>query len=166
MIGKKLTANEFPGWFSQQPCARHIREVILHHTWRPSAAQYRGRATIQSIYRYHTQTNGWRDIGYHYLIGPNGDIWAGRPVAEDGAHVQNRNRGTIGVSLILDGNVEELSEAQRHSLVVVLRMCLDRFKLHTGQLNFHRDYSPKSCPGTKLNKAMVRTWVSNYGQEP
>lgn len=160
MIGKKLTRDRFAYWLSQQPCPRHIGEIILHHTWRPTAAQYRGEATIKAIHRVHTQTNGWSDIGYHFLVAPNGDIWAGRPLARAGAHTKGRNAHSIGVCLIGNFDEEELGTAQRRAAVVVLRACLDRFKLHSEALNFHRDYAPKSCPGALLDKAQWRAWVS------
>lgn len=161
MLGNKLSVRTFANWFYQQPCGRHIDEVILHHTWRPRASEYKGKSTIEAIHRYHVKERGWKDIGYHILIAPNGDIWAGRPIAQSGAHTRGRNRNSIGICLIGDFDQEKLTSGQRKALIVVARTCLDRFHLSSQALNFHRDYAPyKSCPGWGLEKSEVRIWVS------
>ena len=32
---------------------RHPKATVLHHCWRPNAAQYRGLSTIQGVQRTH-----------------------------------------------------------------------------------------------------------------
>ena len=41
---------------------RKIVAVHLHHTWRPTKSQFKGRATIEAIRNFHVNTNGWDDI--------------------------------------------------------------------------------------------------------
>lgn len=160
-------------------CARPIREVILHHTWAPTAAQYRGRETVEAIRRVHMSppaeggpSDGpWRDIGYHYLIGPDGAIFAGRPLAIDGAHVKGHNTGTVGVSLILNGDTEDPTVAQAEAAGALLRALCRRFGLDAAKnfgprTGFHRDYSAKSCPGKRVTKAGVIGWVTGGKVEP
>lgn len=62
---------------------------------------------IRNIYLLHTQSNGWDDIGYNYLIAQNGDLFIGRDpqgVAEEdnivGAHFCGKNTGTMGICLL------------------------------------------------------------------
>ena len=57
---------------------RRIVEIHMHHTWRPTHAQYRGHDTIVAMWRHHTVTNGWSDIAQHISIAPDGEIWSGR----------------------------------------------------------------------------------------
>ena len=38
----------------------------------------RGAGIIRSIYAYHTQSKGWSDIGYNFLVDRFGRIWEGR----------------------------------------------------------------------------------------
>ncbi|OGZ32716.1 MAG: hypothetical protein A2V69_00775 [Candidatus Portnoybacteria bacterium RBG_13_40_8] len=80
---------------------------------------------IQGIYRYHTITKGWGDIGYHYIIDYWGNIYEGRYGGNGvrGAHTyydkkcDNFNVGTVGI--ILMGNYEnsQLPEIMYKSLV-------------------------------------------------
>ena len=37
-----------------------------------------GAGLLRGIYAYHTQSRGWRDIGYNYLVDRFGRIWEGR----------------------------------------------------------------------------------------
>lgn len=58
-------------------------------------------AAIRAIYRYHTQSHGWSDIGYNFVVDPCGKVWEGRhggpraPVV--GAHTGGFNTGAFGV---------------------------------------------------------------------
>jgi len=79
---------------------------------------------IQGIYRYHTITKGWGDIGYHYIIDYWGNIYEGRYGGNGvrGAHAyydkkcDNFNVGTVGILLM--GNYEnaQLPETMYKSL--------------------------------------------------
>ena len=165
MIGTSHQLASIPDIIAAQRCSRPVYEVILHHTWAPNAAQYQGQRTIDGIYNYHTVENGWSDIGYHYLVAPDGNLWLGRPLDRDGAHVLNHNHNTVGVSLILNGDVELPSAAQVASTTATLQALLHRFGIAPEQNfrqghGFHRDYSSKTCPGTKISKAMVLGWLT------
>ncbi|NWG75257.1 MAG: N-acetylmuramoyl-L-alanine amidase [Rubrivivax sp.] len=163
MIGTHHSAVEIGAVVAAQPCKRAVREVILHHTWRPSAAQYRGWTTVEAIRSYHVKQHGWRDIGYHYLVAPDGAIWLGRPLSETGAHVAGHNAGTIGVALILDGDAQPPSALQAAAATALLQAMFKRFGLQAASnfadgRGFHRDYASKSCPGKLVTKALVRGW--------
>jgi hypothetical protein len=165
MIGTSHPIGQIPAAIAAQACSRRITEIILHHTWAPTAVQYRGKPTIEGIHRYHTVDNGWSDIGYHYLVSPDGLLWLGRPLSRDGAHVSGKNAGTIGVSMILNGDVETPGVPQIAATGMCLRVLLQRFGLRAdvnfgAGRGFHRDYSSKTCPGTKISKAQVIGWCS------
>jgi hypothetical protein len=84
----------------------------LHHTHIPVVhAPEEVPEALREIARFHRQTRGFSDIGYHYLIDPYGRIWQGRgPVLSatsrgaiiEGAHAQGFNRDSIGIALIGD----------------------------------------------------------------
>ena len=63
---------------------------------------------LRSIYAYHTQSRGWSDIGYNFLVDKFGRIWEGRYGGVDrpvvGAHTLNYNDYSFAMSAI--GNFE------------------------------------------------------------
>ena len=67
---------------SLRDCCVEYGEVhagFVHHT--VNANNYTAAevpAILRGIYAYHTQSRGWRDIGYNYLIDRFGRIWEGR----------------------------------------------------------------------------------------
>jgi hypothetical protein len=59
-------------------------------------------AEVRSIWFLHTVTNGWGDIGYNYLIDPDGVIYEGRAGGDGviGAHFSCRNMNTVGIGML------------------------------------------------------------------
>ena len=71
-------------------------------------ARPRCPAILRSIYAYHTQSRGWSDIGYNFLVDRFGRIWEGRYGGVDrpvvGAHTLGYNDYSFAMSAI--GNYE------------------------------------------------------------
>ena len=124
---------------------RTINEIIVHCTATPE-----GRIeTVQSIRNMH-KAKGWSDIGYHYLIGLNGECWEGRNVNLIGAHCEGHNSNSIGVCYV--GGVDKKMQAkdtrtekQKDALVALLK---DLRKLYPkAKIYGHHDFNKgKSCP--------------------
>lgn len=80
---------------------------IVHHTAGTDGGTDPS-ATIRAIYYWHAVVLGWGDIGYNYLIDPDGNIYKGRAGTTGvvGAHAYNSvddinfNRGSIGIALL------------------------------------------------------------------
>jgi hypothetical protein len=86
------------GW---KPAYTRITHAVVHHTaGSNTATDY--DAEVRNIWYYHTVTNGWGDIGYNFLIAPDGVIYEGRSGGHGaiGAHFSCRNTNTVGVSLL------------------------------------------------------------------
>jgi len=140
--------------------SRRIDEVIVHHTWSPTAADYRGIATVRAVRQYHMQVRGWSDNGYHVMIAPNGDIFLCRPLSRAGAHTSGRNAHSIGVSFIANFDVEHPEQyGGMQTGIRVIAALLRRFNLDTTAIRFHREFANKTCPGTNLSLAEMRGWV-------
>jgi hypothetical protein len=56
---------------------------------------------VRGIQGFHQNGRGWIDIGYHFLIGPEGIIYQGRPENVRGAHA-TPNTNKVGICLIGD----------------------------------------------------------------
>jgi len=140
---------------------RKINEIVVHCTatnpdwWASRSINQK----ISEIRKWHINQRGWSDIGYHYLIDRDGKIGVGRPVEKIGAHVQGRNEGTIGISLLggydaantdrFDSNFTALQNQAIRSLISDLSK---RFSINI--ISGHNQYAAKACPGFD-----VRKWI-------
>ncbi|WP_329581038.1 N-acetylmuramoyl-L-alanine amidase [Streptomyces sp. NBC_01361] len=84
-----------------------VKAVFVHHsdgTNDYSCAD--SAAIVRGIYAYHTQTNGWNDIGYNFLVDKCGTIFEGRKGGVDrpvlGAHTYGWNRESTGIAVLGD----------------------------------------------------------------
>lgn len=91
-----------------KPVSTIVKHVVVHHS-ATSILNTSYYNVVRNIYVYHTQSNGWDDIGYNYLIAPNGDIFEGRDAQKvddtdniRGAHMCNKNDSTMAICLLGD----------------------------------------------------------------
>lgn len=127
-----------------------VRDVVLHHT----TGTYRGPETIRAIQAFHQgPQRGWADVGYNFLVAPDGTVFEGRGWQLVGAHARNHNAVSVGVAYVGDGRQPVPVEAQR-AIVWLAGEAEDRF----GSLRRvgHRDVGSTVCPGDVL----YRWWVS------
>ena len=146
--------------------ARHpVREIIVHCSatrpdWMAAAPT---SAKLAEIRRWHVQGNGWRDIGYHWLIDRDGTVAAGRAMTEIGAHVAGRNAGTIGICLIGGHGSSAEDRFARHFTPDqdrALRAVIARIKSQTAitAISGHNEHATKACPGF-----YVPVWLKGKG---
>ncbi|MBC6989869.1 MULTISPECIES: caspase family protein [Hymenobacter] len=156
---KQLSLAEFIAVLDRFPFTRHINAVHMHHTWRPNRAQYQGLASIEAMWQYHTQHNGWSDIAQHITIAPDGTIWTGRnwnlaPASSSG-HNGNSLAGPFMFEMIgdFDKGRDPFDGAQRNTALHVVAHVLHKFKLPNEALHFHNQMSVKTCPGSSISYA-------------
>ncbi|MGE9695884.1 N-acetylmuramoyl-L-alanine amidase [Streptomyces sp. CH6] len=82
-----------------------VRAAFIHHS--ASGNNYtceEAPSVIRGIYRYHVESNGWRDIGYNFLVDKCGTVYEGRAggVAKPvmGAHTLGFNTDSTGIALL------------------------------------------------------------------
>lgn len=139
---------------------RPVNEIIIHCT-ATHARWMEGQDTsakVAEVRRWHVRDNGWRDIGYHYLIDRDGTVARGRPVEQVGAHVAGRNTGTIGVSLLgghgsneKDAFTSHFTPEQDAALRKLLADLQGRFPNAT-TISGHNQYAAKACPGFTVSE--------------
>lgn len=135
-----------------------VREAVLHTSATPGD-WWMGKSANQmrdEIDRWH-KSRGWRGIGYHRVIAPDGTIALGRSLHEIGAHVLERNRGTIGICLIPVRTHDGIATFNRFftpAQRAALRAYLAELQAYAGGdiawVTGHNDYAPKECPGFKV----------------
>lgn len=150
------------------PVSQKVTHFIVHHT---AGTATNPRAVMRAIWDFHVNTNGWDDIGYNYLIGQNGEIFAGRADSLRGAHFSCMNSLTMGTALIGNFHRSSPTDTALASLQKLLTLASCRFNVNVAgsslhppsQLNLrhisgHRDGNtatlgcPKGtvCPGDSL----------------
>lgn len=123
---------------------RKIDKIIIH-----CSATVEGRHfTVGDIDRWHKQ-NGWRGIGYHYVIYLDGSVWKGRDDAEIGAHVTGQNAHSIGICYIggidSSGKAKDTrTDAQRAALITLVRDLKVQYPGAT--IHGHNEFANKACP--------------------
>lgn len=137
--------------------------IIIHHS-----ATDKGNA---EVFRKAHMAKGWRDIGYHYVIGNgtytgDGEIEEGRGNDEVGAHAKGYNDKSIGICLV--GNFEKYppSQAQIKSLVKLLKSLLPEYKIPIADVIGHKEVNNTLCPGIyfdieKLRKELLEA-ITDY----
>lgn len=78
-----------------------VTHLIVHHEFGSNSSSD-WAARVRSVQNFHMNSNGWSDIGYNFLIDPNGVIYEGRAGGDSaiGAHFCGRNRNTMGVCML------------------------------------------------------------------
>lgn len=150
--------------------ASKVHMGVVHHTAHTtnlSLANSYSRAEapglIRAMYRYHTQSLGWADLGYNVVIDRFGTVYEGRAGGFErgviGAHAANFNTGSFGVSVI--GNFLQ-SQAPEAALSALEKVIGIKSAIHgidpqgwTDRMGStprptivgHRDVGSTSCPG-------------------
>lgn len=125
---------------------RQINKIVLHHSASPMET-----TTFEDIKRWHIE-RGFKDIGYHWVIDKNGELWKGRPESKIGAHCKGHNRDSIGVCLIGNFEIEEPTEDQIHTLRYLLDFLDDKY--YPLDMYNHWHLSNTKCPGKNLKEIL------------
>ncbi|QBR93916.1 N-acetylmuramoyl-L-alanine amidase [Nocardioides euryhalodurans] len=154
-----------------------LQQVHVHHT--ATGNGYRRSdvpGIIRGMYRYHTQSLGWFDLGYNFLVDRFGRGWIGRSGGAhrlvQGAHTLGFNHQSVGVAVI--GNLEQrrpskgavrmvtriaawkLDKHGRDAVGTVRTTSTGSDRYRDGQrvrlpvIDGHRDTNDTACPGQRL----------------
>lgn len=93
--------------------------IIVHHS-AGSNTQTNWAAVVSYIWDLHVNTNGWDDIGYNWLIDPDGVIYEGRGDSVIGAHFSCMNSQTTGICLLGNFVNQHPSDSAISSLVEMI----------------------------------------------
>ncbi|MER6500255.1 N-acetylmuramoyl-L-alanine amidase [Streptomyces sp. NPDC001455] len=82
-----------------------VKAVFVHHTAETNNYSCADSAAIvRGLYAYHVKANGWKDLGYNFVVDKCGTVFEGRKGGVDrpvfGAHTYGFNRDTAGIAVI------------------------------------------------------------------
>lgn len=136
-----------------------VTKITVHHegstpfyaTAKPDVAR-----RLDSIRNAHV-SQGWADIGYHYVIDPAGRVWQGRPMNLQGAHVKDGNPGNLGVMVMGNFETQRPTAAQLATLDQFVASQMRRYSIAIRSVYTHRELRPTACPGRSLQAYMLQT---------
>jgi hypothetical protein len=187
----------FPGiigrqtWAARAPTegpeyASGVKMGFVHHTATSNDyTPFEGGAIVRAIQAFHMDTNGWKDIGYQFLVDKYGQIYEGRDGGIDkavvGAQAQGFNTGSTAVAAIGDFRAFRPTNPMMESIANILAWKLplhgtdpasdtvmvsaggDRTFYPAGTpvglatISAHRDTGRTVCPGDYLYGAL--DWI-------
>ncbi|MFV0599265.1 MAG: N-acetylmuramoyl-L-alanine amidase [Bacteroidales bacterium] len=131
---------------------RKIDKIIIHCSATPE-----GRAvTVRDIDKWHRE-KGYNGIGYHYVIGLNGEVRKGRDINLIGAHTQGQNYNSIGICYV--GGCDKAMKAKdtrTHAQKVALLNLVKELKKQypKASIHGHNEFAAKACPSFN-----VKSWL-------
>lgn len=135
-------------------------EAFIHHST-DHLAEYADtlaeqKAICRAIQRYHMDTHGWTDVGYHaYVFQPYGHrkyarIFQGRPASHLPAAQLGHNTRTLALCVV--GNFDH-DDSVKDNTRYAIEQYLNTFA-HLRAVGGHRDVTPTDCPGDTLYAAI------------
>lgn len=134
---------------------RHkVTHLTVHHQGERWLQDGDVPAYLRRLQMWSRSIKGWSDVPYHYIIGPDGTIYAGRePTLAGDTNTEYNPEGHVQVMLL--GNFEEQmpTTQQLESTISLLALLLKTYNLHSSKIGAHLHFSAQTvCPGTNLMK--------------
>ncbi|WP_407565275.1 peptidoglycan recognition protein [Streptomyces sp. 184] len=167
-----------------------VNIAFVHHS--ATGNNYRcsqAPSLIRGIYRYHTQSLAWADLGYNFLVDKCGRVYEGRAGgvtrAVLGAHTYGFNHNSTGIAVLgsYDSSAPSRSAVNAVSRLTAWKLGLfgknpesrqtkvssggkytSGTKVRLNVISGHRDGFATSCPGVRLYDRLgaARTSSANY----
>lgn len=150
------------------PSYARARAAFVHHTAETNNyTRDDVPRIIRGIYAYHVKSNGWRDIGYNFLVDKFGRIWEGRFGGIDravvGAHTYGLNSDVFAASVLGNYETAQPTSATLDALAQLIAWKASIHNFDVGgrttiagktyyNISGHRDAKDNStsCPGQYL----------------
>lgn len=136
-----------------------VPNIYIHHTvTNPCSSFSECISRMKQIQNYHMDNRGYADVGYSFLVGEDGKIYAGRGWGRVGAHTEGYNSRGFGISFI--GNFMTLAPntLALNAAKALIQCGINNGKISTSyDLYGHRDLKATACPGDKLYD-IIKSW--------
>lgn len=142
--------------------------IVIHH----SLTKDGNVVDAAAIRKYHMETNGWSETGYHYLTElVNGEyrVVEGRSIMRMGAHVKNFNNISLGICMVGNFDKEPVPVEQWRLTQKLVKRLQWFLHIPTERVIGHREAQAhmnvpadqrKTCPGLLCNMDSFREDIS------
>lgn len=138
--------------------------ITVHHsadTLTPNLDGSLGSSSdaLRRLQRYHMTTEGYGDLGYHFMIDPTGRLFEGRELTWQGAHAGdfNKNKGNIGICLLGNFDTTRPTRAALRTLENTLGNLRTQYSISKQRVYGHQELKSTRCPGTHMMR-----WLKSY----
>lgn len=146
------------------PSHDKFTRITIHHsadalTPNLDGSKASSASALRRLQKVHMEKEDpYADIGYHFLIDPQGRVFQGRELKWQGAHAfRSNNVQNLGICLL--GNFESHRPTPQ-AMKALERTVSDmrrRYGIPRTQLYGHQDFRNTKCPGERL-----MSWVRDY----
>lgn len=152
------TVDEFNQYLHTIKKPSWLKRIVVHHTYTPTVADWRGLKTMQGMYRYY-RTLGW--TGYpHIFVAPDG-LWIMNPLTRTGIHANAANVDSYGFEVVGRYDTIQWQEPIKSLAVGSIAKVAKWANIPLLNIVPHRYFNAsKTCPG----KAITMTWVRRLVQ--
>lgn len=144
-----------------------VTHVVIHHS---ATENYSNdwAAVVRTFWDWHVNLNKWSDIGYNWLVDPNGVLYQGRAWKDgnedtQGAHFSGHNGGTMGTCIIGDFTSVKPTEKALRTAAKLQAYKVSKRSINPMAVSYHastqknlynicghRDGGATECPGNLL----------------
>ncbi len=104
---------------------------------------------VDATRNYHINSNGWPDIGYHYVVA-RGEIALVGSLDTSRANVANRNNEVVGILWAGNGNTTTPTVYDYYAIVNLLQHLREMsWPQGIPQTVGHCELGPTACPGSR-----------------
>jgi N-acetylmuramoyl-L-alanine amidase-like protein/type IX secretion system substrate protein/Big-like domain-containing protein len=150
-----------------------VTHLIIHHSAAHTVATDYA-AVVRTYWNWHVNGNGWDDIGYNWLVDPNGVLYKGRAWKSEtqenvlGAHNSSKNSGTTGICFIGNYVSSIPSDAGLDKIASIAAFLSDKYGINPTGKSYHAAIEKENdnitghgqsgggtaCPGTQVINRM------------
>jgi N-acetylmuramoyl-L-alanine amidase len=151
-------------------------DYIVIHTAADPRENGKHDTSAAEITAWH-KAQGWKTIGYHYVVRRDGRIEQGRPLTEPGSHARGLNHRSIGICFSGHGDLQPLTFRQLRSGIELVRKLMNQYNIPINRVIGHNEINNlvkngvlgkqykvhKTCPGKHINMSWLRQMILTAG---
>lgn len=136
---------------------KSLTHILIHHS-----ATVDGRAFSWPVIKKYHMDKGWEDIGYNLgaeLVGDTVQVLYGRRLTIPGAHCWQDGMNRKSVAICIVGNYDAVKPSAEHwtQALRLTQTVMKFFNIPIENVQGHREYAPKTCPGTMFDMEKFRS---------
>ena len=135
-----------------------IHAITLHHegSAQPVLPGSDVVGHLRALQSWGERDKDWWDVPYHFLIGPEGEVYQGRDWHYMGeTNTEYDPRGNLLISVLGNYDQQQPTPAQLQSITRLMAWAAARFDVPLDSIRGHGDLAQTGCPGTNLRSRLA-----------